>query len=110
MSDIQELETQKAELQKMVDLRDLILKLSKNHDFRKVIHEEFFLNEAARNAGIGGDPALDENQRKDAMQMSMAGGHLKRYLSANVMMGNQAQSTIIQIDEALEEIRTGEID
>ena len=37
--------------------------------------------------------------------MALAAGHLQRYLSANVQMGNQAEQTIFQIDEALEELR-----
>lgn len=105
MSDIEELEAQKIDLKKMIELRDQILKLANNHEFRKVIHEQFFLHEAARNARIGGDPNLDEKQRGDALQMAMAAGHLQRFLSANVMMGNQAENTIMQIDQALEELR-----
>ena len=105
MSDIQGLEAQKADLQKQVELRDLILKLSGNFEFRKVIEENYLITEAARNARIGGDPNLDEKQRNDALQMAMAAGHLQRYLSANVRMGNQAQEVILQINEALEELR-----
>ena len=105
MSQIQELEAQKVELAKQVELRDAILKLSGNHEFRKVVHEGFLRDDCARNARIAGDPSLDEKQQKDAMQMSLAAGHFQRYLSANVQMGNQAENTIFQIDEALAELR-----
>ena len=110
MSEIQELESHKEDLKRQVELRDQILKLSENHDFRKVIHDNFFEKETARNARIGGDPNLDEKQRNDALQMAMAAGHLQRYLSAQVLMGNQAENTIYQIDQALEELRTEEAD
>jgi len=89
MSQIQELEAQKIELTKQVELRDAILKLSGNHEFRKVVHEGFLRDDCARNARIAGDPSLDEKQQKDAMQMSLAAGHFQRYLSANVQMGNE---------------------
>lgn len=105
MSQIQELEAQKVDMQKQVDLRDAILKLSGNHEFRKVINEGFLRDDCARNARIAGDPTLDAKQQQDALNMALAAGHLQRYLSANVQMGNMAADNIIQIDEALEELR-----
>ena len=105
MSQIQELEAQKVELKKQVELRDQILKLSANFEFRKVFHDEFFKEEAARLVRIAGDPNLDEKQRDDAMQMALATGHVQRFLSANVLMGNMAEQTIHEIDSALEELR-----
>lgn len=105
MSEIQELEAQKKDLQKQVELRDQILKLSENREFRKVVQEEFFLHEAARCARIAGDPGMDEKMRNDAMEMAKAAGHFQRYLQANIQMGNQAEETIRQIDATLEEIR-----
>ena len=105
MSEIQELEAQKEDLKRQVELRDQILKLSANHEFRKVIHEEFFQKEAGRLVRIGGDPALDKQQREDAIDMALATGHLQRFLSANVQMGNRAEQTIFEIDAALEELR-----
>ena len=105
MSEIQELETQKEYLKAQVELRDQILKLSANHEFRKVIHEEFFQKEAGSLVRIGGDPSLDKQQRQDAIDMALATGHLQRFLSANVQMGNRAEQTIFEIDAALEELR-----
>lgn len=105
MSEIQALEAQKEDLKKQVELRDQILKLSANHEFRKVIHEEFFQKEAGRLVRIGGDPSLDKQQRQDAIDMALSTGHLQRFLSANVQMGNRAEETIHEIDAALEELR-----
>ena len=105
MSEIQELEAQKEDLKAQVELRDQILKLSANHEFRKVIHEEFFQKEAGRRVRIGGEPARDKHQRQDAIDMALATGHLQGFLSANVQMGNRAEQTIFEIDAALEELR-----
>ena len=105
MSQIQELEAQKTDLQKQVDLRDAILRLSGNHDFRKVINEGFLRDDCARNARIAGDPTLDAKQQNDALQMALAAGHLQRYLSANVQMGNMAENNIIHVNGELEELR-----
>lgn len=105
MSEIEQLEAQKKDLKVQVELRDQIIKLSQNFEFRKVFHEEFFQKEASRLVRIGGDPNLDEKQRADAISMALATGHVQRYLSANVQMGNMAEENIKQIDAALEELR-----
>lgn len=105
MSEIQELEAEKARLQKQVTLRDQILKLSENHEFRKVIHDGFLNEECARSARMAGEPTLSDVERRNMLDMAMAAGHLQRYLSANVQKGNQAEETIIQYDQALEELR-----
>lgn len=105
MSQIQELEAQKADLQKQVDLRDQILKLSGDHAFRKVINEGFLRDEAARSIRMAGEPTLSAQEKSGLIEMALAAGHLQRYLSANIQMGNQAADTIFQIDEALAELR-----
>ena len=105
MSQIQELEAQKEDLKKQVELRDQILKLSGNHDFRKVINEGFLRDEAARSVRMAGEPTLTPVEKAGMIEMALAAGHLQRYLSANIQMGNLAADTIKQIDEALEELR-----
>lgn len=105
MSEIQELEAEKVRLQKQVALRDQILKLSENHEFRKVIHDGFLNEECARSARMAGEPTLSDVERRNMLDMAMAAGHLQRYLSANVQMGHQAADSIFQIDAALEELR-----
>lgn len=105
MSQIAQLEAQKKDLREAVDLRDQILRLSQNIDFRAVIEEDYLIQEAARNARTAGDPNLTAEMRADCISMAIASGHLQRFLSARVKMGNTAEDTIIQIDEALEELR-----
>lgn len=105
MSQIQALEAQKIDEQKLVDLRDAILRLSGNHDFRKVINEGFLRDEAARSIRMAGEPTLSAQEKTALIEMALAAGHLQRYLSANVQMGNMAENNIHQIDGQLEELR-----
>lgn len=108
MSTIAQFEARKTKLKAQVAFRDQILKLSTNPDFREVIDKGFIHDEAARNARIGGDPALGKQEREDAIQMALASGHLQRFLSANIQMGNTAEDEIRQIDSVLEELRAEE--
>lgn len=105
MSEIQALERQKREMQEHIAIRDKVLKLSANPEFRDVIESDYMTVEATRNIRIGTDPALAPEMRKDAIDMALATGHLKRYLSAKIAIGNQAEHEIIHIDAQLEEIR-----
>lgn len=105
MSQIEELEALKLTNLRQITLRDQILKLTDNFEFRKVILEEFFEKEAARLIRAAGDPNLDQKQRDDCLQMAMATGHVQRFLSANIQMGNRAEENNFQADEALAELR-----
>lgn len=108
MSIVSNLELQKGKLKNAVDNRASALKLSNNREFRKLILEEFCEKECARYAQNSGNPALDEASRKDCLSMAQAAGHLKRWLSVQVQMGDQAEREIMDIDVALEEARLEE--
>lgn len=92
----------------LVQLRNAAQRLAANPDFRRLIFDEYLLKETARLAMLAGDPVFDVQQRADAAQMSMAAGHLKRFLSVTVQRGNIAADNILGINEQLDEIRAEE--
>lgn len=105
MSRIEALEDQLKDSKALVVRRDTILRLSKNADFRKVILDDFFVEECARYARESGDPALTDVQRADALAIAQAAGHLKRYLNIQIQLGNQAEGQLTAIEGAIEEER-----
>lgn len=106
MSQLQALEQQLKDAKELVARRDLALRLGQNRDFQKLILEDFIVTEAARLVGQSADPALDPHQRADALNMAQAAGHLKRYLSMMVRMGNTAEEDVPQIEAAIAEARS----
>ena len=108
MNEVAELEAQKDELKAAVDRRDSALKLSKNRDFRKLILEFFCRDECARYVHTSLDPNLSDKERADALALAQASGHLKRFLSVVMQMGNSAEGTIRDIDTAIEVARIEE--
>lgn len=70
--------------------------------------EEFCVNECARYAQASADPALSANERADALAIAQSAGHLRRFLSVVIQMGNSAENTIADIEAALEEARAEE--
>lgn len=105
MSRLNALEDQLKDAKALIERRDTILRLSKNADFRKIILEDFFVEECARYARESGDPALTAEQRADALNIAQAAGHLKRYLNVQIQMANQAEGQLGALEDAIENER-----
>lgn len=108
MSEVQQLERQLADAKILVEQKALAMKLADNPTFKKLILDEFCVKESARYAHSSADPALGPNERADALALSQAGGHLKRWLSVKIQMGNVAERDIKAVEEALSEARAEE--
>ena len=108
MKQVEALEEQLKNEKLRVERRDAILRLSKNADFRKLIIEDFCRNECARYTHESGDPSLSAEQRADALNIAQAAGHLKRFLNVNITMGDVADRTIIDLNQAIEDARADE--
>lgn len=106
MSETENIQAHIADLKEVVERRDLALKLEKNPDFVKLILDGFCEKECARFARNSGDPAIPKDQREDSLAMAQAAGHLRRYLSFCVRIGNQAENEIKQAEETLDELRS----
>jgi multidrug resistance efflux pump len=102
---VQQLETQRESMKQAVEMRQAVQRLTHNVDFRKVITEQFMEKECARYVQASGDPALSERNQKDALAIAQAAGHLKRYLSVLIQMGNAAENELESIDNALDDAR-----
>jgi hypothetical protein len=101
---IQNLEVQIGKLKQQEVLGKLAEKLALVPEFKTLIMDEFMTAEVVRNCAISGDPSLDEKQRADALAMAQAGGHLKRYLQAQVVMGRTAQKEIKECESLIDEL------
>jgi len=107
-SDILELESQKEKLQAQIERRKMALRLTENPDFKKLIMEFFVVDECARLAHMAGDPALDQKRRDDAMLMAQAAGHLKRFLSIQIKLGENADDDLDDLEGRLAQARVEE--
>lgn len=110
MNQVQQLEKQLDNVKNLVSKRDLAIKLYENADFRNLILEDFCVRECARYAQESADPSLKPEQRADALAMAQAAGHLRRFLSITVTMGNHAESTVDEIREAIDAARNEQVE
>ncbi len=110
MSEVFALEQQLEESKKALERRAMALKLYNIPEFKKIIIDEFCGTECARYAQSSADPALDDRQRADALAIAQASGHLRRFLSVLISMGNQAERLMPDLEAAILEARQEEND
>lgn len=102
---VNQLEQQREDNNALIAKRDLALKLAGNREFKKLILDDFLVQDCARYAQLSADPSLNAEQRADSLGLAQAAGHLKRYLSVTVQMGNRAEAENLKLEEALQEAR-----
>lgn len=107
-SEVTALEKQLADAKVFMERREKALKLANNPEFKELILDGFCLKECARYAQQSADPAMGPNERADALSMAQAAGHLRRFMSMMITMGNQAEGQISNIEQAIEEARLEE--
>lgn len=105
---VKDLEQQQTEAKELIERRNAALRLAQNPDFRRLVMDEYCGTEAARLVQMSSDPAMDVNQRADALAMAQATGHFKRYMSMCIQMGAVAERDAVQLEEALVEARAEE--
>jgi len=107
MSDNQQIENSIDQARKMVERKNQIEKLTSNREFRKVILDGYFVDEASRLAGISGDP-LHAREHEDIMLSLKAISKLRLFLSNQIRMGQVAEAELHEYNEALDEMRAAE--
>lgn len=108
MSEVERLEKQLADTKLLIHRRELAQRLYANPDFKKLILDEFCVQECARYAQASADPSLGPVERADALAIAQSAGHLRRFLSVVIQMANASESTLVDLEEAIEEARREE--
>lgn len=108
MNEVAQLEAQRDHARKAMERREAVERLMRNKDFKDIIVDGFCRDECARYVQESGDPLLEPAQREDALNMAQASGHLRRFLSLIYTMGNQAEGSLVSVEEELEAARAEE--
>lgn len=102
---IADLQEQRALLEQLQERRNMALKLSRNPEFKKLILQEFCVEECAKYAQLSADPALTPAQQADCLGIAQASGHLRRWLQVISQMAAKAENDIVAIDSEIAELR-----
>jgi hypothetical protein len=107
MSDIQEIELSMDHAKELVERKNAVLKLSNNREFKKIVLDGYFKDEAARLAGLSADVTVKAN--RDDIFLAIQGiSTLRQYFQMIVRMGEVAESELAEYQETLDEARANE--
>lgn len=107
-SEIEKIEISIEEAKRHIQLRDDALRLADNKDFRNIVLEGYFKNEAARLTGLIGDPEFKEQEAILADLGAIAS--FQRYMRRLVRTGEMMEKEVFDHEQALEDIRTNPVD
>lgn len=104
-NEIREVEMSIEAAKEMVARGEMARKLADNPDFKKIVLDGYFVDEAARLTHLFSDPMMDEAQRKMIERDLIGIGAFKRYLKNAVQFGEIAAREISDAEIELDELR-----
>ena len=106
-NEIEQIELTIQEAQKLVERAAQARRLAENPDFKAIVFDGYFTNEAARLAHLVSDPGAVAH--REAILRDLDGvGAFKRFLSTCIQFGDMAAVEIAEAREAMDEIRAEE--
>lgn len=110
-ADINEIELSIKEAKDMVAMAKAVERLYKNADFKQIVLDGYFENEAVRLVHLKADPAMqDEKSQKMIIQGMDAIGALRGYFNWLTQQGNLALKAIEDGEDTLDELRAEGLD
>jgi len=94
-----------------VDKMNSLLKLTKNKDFKKVIDDGYFVEEASRLVLLKADPSLQSTEDQRQIDNSiLAIGYFRQYLATIFQLGRMAEKSLKEDEEVREELMSEELE
>jgi len=102
---LQQLEVSLDQAKEAVALKQAVLDLSKNKNFKKVVNDGYFKEEAARLVLIKSDDNMQEEDKQKSIGRQIdAVGTFRQYLATQIALGNMAERAIEADENTREEI------
>jgi hypothetical protein len=101
MSKVEEIELTIEQAKAIVKKGDQLNKLTSNREFKALVLEGYFQEEAARLAGLSGDDSLNAEQKNNVIEKIKAISHARQYFQTIQIMAFNAER---EIEEAQNEI------
>lgn len=105
-SDMQEIEITIEEAKAKIARRDLVLRLQENPDFKELITEGYFRDEAARVVMLKADENFQEPEKQKKLDDNILGiSILGEWLRTQILLGNMAEDSLEAHENTREELR-----
>jgi len=103
--EIQEIELQISSVKEMIDTADALERLRSNPDFKMVIEEGYFNQNAIRLVSLKAAPAMASEENQISIVRGIdAIGEFQQYLNSIITMGEQSKQMVEDAREQLTEI------
>jgi len=110
MSEIEQIEISIDSARKDVEKMDGLLRLIKNKDFKSLIDDGYFVDEASRLVILRADPSMQEDRvQKNIDDSITAVGHFRQYLNTVMQIGRMAEQGIKEDEETRQELLAEEL-
>jgi len=110
MSEIEQIEVSIDAARKDVDKMEGLLRLIKNNDFKSLIDDGYFVDEASRLVILRADPSMQEDRvQKNINDSITAVGHFRQYLNTVMQIGRMAEQGIKEDEETRQELLAEEL-
>lgn len=100
---VEEVELSIEQAQEKIKLRDMAMKLASNREFKKLIIDGYFKDEAARLAGVSGDPNT-LNVRDEIFDQMKSISYFRQFMQKYVREGDMAEQELQDHYEVLNEM------
>jgi hypothetical protein len=109
--ELEALEISIEEAKAKVELMEALDSLGNNSNFKKVILDGYFKNEASRLVLLKAVPSMQSEAQQLSISKSIdAIGHLRQYFSTVYQLGNMAKQSIVEDEATREELLSEEIE
>lgn len=102
MTELEQLQEQKEQYKKAIEIKNAVERLNNNEDFKKIILDLFCVTECARYVQSSVNINLPAENRDWALQMAQAGGLLKEFLIVKITQGKHAENNMSRLEEEIE--------
>jgi len=105
-TEMQEIEVTIGELKKAVVRGEALRRLMKNKDFKTIIEDEYFREEAVRLTSLLGSPIPTIHAAQEFIVKDLEGiAALRRFFSTVLSMSSQSEDQILSHENELEDLR-----
>lgn len=108
MSDIEQIELSIEDAKELIKRKDMALKLASNREFKKLVLDGYFVDEAARLVAVSGD-YLQKDYRDEIFDAIKAISHFKQFMQNIVKTGEIAERELRDQEEVLDELRAADL-
>ena len=110
MSEIEQIEVSIDAARQDVARMEGLLRLIKNKDFKSLIDDGYFVDEASRLVILRADPSMQEDRvQKNINDSITAVGHFRQYLNTVMQIGRMAEQGIKEDEETRQELLAEEL-